>query len=139
MPYVTAAEFETALGVHRYASIADRDADGSIDAAAVDAALAKASSFADSYLSRFLPISAPYPPSLVLAVVDLAVFDLLGDSATDLETSKRDNAVAWLKDIGRGIASLGVADGSSSLEDDDDFLLDAPSSEWTRARSGGVL
>lgn len=139
MPYLTAAEFETALGENRYASIADRNADGTIDSAAVDAALEKASSFADSYLSRFLPIASPYPPSLVLAVIDIAVFDLVGDAATDVEHTKRDNAVSWLKDVARGLASLGVADGSASLEDDDDFLIDAPSAAWTRSRAGGVL
>ena len=140
MSYATASDLEDAIGSNRFISLTDRDDDGVVDTTAVDAALERASSFADSYLSRYLPIGAPYPPSLALAVIALAVFDLAGDHVDDAEKLKRDNAVAWLKDLSRGLASLGAADASASLDDGTiDYAVEGPSSDWTRCKAGGVL
>jgi phage gp36-like protein len=135
--YATAAELEDNIGADRFARLVDRDADDSPDSTAVDAALANASSFADSYIARFLPLAEPYPASLRLAVIDLAVYDLAGEHATDLEREKRNNAARWLEHIAAGRASLGVVTPATSPDTEIPYV--AARCDWTHDKARRVL
>lgn len=110
MPYATETQMREAIGEGEFLAIADRDHDGVHDAAAVASALRKASSVADSYISHLLPLSAPYPEALVDAVIRIAVTRLAGNDVTESQRRDHDDALAWLRDVSRGRASLATPD-----------------------------
>lgn len=124
MPYVTPQDLEVALGP-RYAAVTDRDRSGSADTRAVADALSAASNMADSYIGRFLPLPS-VPPALRMAVVNLAIFELVGAKATETERDRRKHAVEWLQDIAAGRASLFAHDatGPDTTSTQTDILVD---------------
>ncbi|MFW6087002.1 MAG: phage protein Gp36 family protein [Myxococcota bacterium] len=108
MAYATAQEMEGLIGTRAYREAADRDLDGSADSAAVDAALAKASSVADSYITKWLPLPGDPPEALKDAVIRIAHYQLTGETGNE-ETRKRyEDAIQWLRDVAAGKASLGI-------------------------------
>ena len=134
--FATPSDLEHHLGEKRYADLTDRDADGVVDEAGVLASLDSASSKARSYLRRWLPL-ASVPTSLRGAVCDLATYDLAGDKATDEERRKMEDALAWLRDLSKGVASLeeipaeSVGSGGPRIEADPAL--------FTRRQTRGLL
>lgn len=124
MPYATPDDVKSSMGTARYMRLVDLDRDGVEDpeeVAGLTAALDSASTTADSYIRRYLPLTAPYPTSLRKAVVDLAVFDF--DPRPTEKTKKAySDSVQWLRDIGKGTAELDVI----TVAAEDPFLIDAP-------------
>ncbi|MCA9530481.1 MAG: DUF1320 family protein [Myxococcales bacterium] len=113
MAYATPADIETALGPDRYLIVADRDADGSVDAAAVTAAIAEAEGTVDSYLVRWsaeLQALAQPLPAVKAAVVSIVVWKLLvrQERATEDVKDDYDEAMRWLRDVSSGKADLGL-------------------------------
>jgi phage gp36-like protein len=108
MAYATAAEMEAVLGERTFLEAADRDHDGVADSSAVATALAKASSFADSYITRFLPITGDAPEALKDAVIRIAHYQLTGETGNEETRRRHDDAVAWLRDVAKGHATLGI-------------------------------
>lgn len=107
MSYATLQNLIDLLGEDELLRVADRDGDGEVDEDAVTQALADASSEADSYIARFLPLSE-VPEVLVRHVMWIAVYDLAGNRQTDDQRRRYEDAVRWLKDIAKGTASLGI-------------------------------
>jgi phage gp36-like protein len=83
-----------------------------LDTAAVTLALLQASALADSYIAlrRPVPLST-VPDTVKRAVEDLAFLELHGEGMTpsDKVVERARASLAWLKDIGAGKASLGLA------------------------------
>lgn len=107
MVYATAKEMEDLLGERMFLEAADRDHDGSADLVAVESALRKASSLADSYLARWLPVEEP-PEALKDAVIRIAHYQLTGETGNEETRRRYDDAIQWLRDIASGKASLGI-------------------------------
>ena len=78
---------------------------------AVDRAIAAAESLADSYLrARYtVPVADP-PDQLVEAVSHIAMWSLYRGPAPDHVKTRRDDAVAWLVNVGTGKAILPAVD-----------------------------
>ncbi len=133
MAYATAAELSDHLGVDRYTDLADRDQDGSVDSAAVAQALTSASSIADSYVTRYLPI-ATAPRMLVDAVLEIAVYKLAGNRATTDERQRYEDAIAWLKDVAAKRASLPLPEGDLPRPGGD-VIVDAPPAQFRHAQT----
>lgn len=79
----------------------------------VDIHLAAASRIADSYIpSRYSPPLEQWPQSLTIAVCRIAALQYLGTQGFDVEgpdvivKELHDSAIAWLKDVATGKASL---------------------------------
>ena len=108
--YATLDDMTAAFGTDELLAIADRENAGEVDAALVEAALARASSEADSYLARryAVPVADPAPPVLVAAVCDIARYRLTGGPAseTDPILERYRQAVQWLTRIADGKADL---------------------------------
>lgn len=136
MVYATAAQLETHLGESAYLVIADRDGDGLADADAVASSLEQASSVADSYLARYLPIPEA-PKALVRAVLDIAVHELAGDRETDIQRKRYEDAIAWLRDVSKGAATIGLPIDAPTGAGP--VLTAAPTRELTRESLRGVL
>jgi phage gp36-like protein len=111
MAYATEADILTLYGPDLLARVADRDRDGTPDAAAVAGALDRASAEIDSHIgARYeLPLAAT-PPVLVQLCVDIAVYRLAQSGAirTEEDRTRYEDAVAHLGRIARGHATLAL-------------------------------
>jgi phage gp36-like protein len=135
--FASPIDLQNHLGETRYADLTDRDADGMVDETGVEQALEDASSKAASYCARWLPISV-VPPSLRGAVCDLATYDLAGDKATDEERRKAELALAWLRDVAKGLATLGL-DPQPSKPSVTGPRIEADPALFTRRQTRGLL
>lgn len=141
MPYATQANLETAASEAVLVLVADHDDDGTPDVDVIAAALAKASSFMDSYLSAYLPITT-VPDVLIECNCAIALYYLRVDKDLATEDSKLafKQWWDWLKDIAKGVATLDVGGG---VEEDDidagDPEMVAEARVFTRATAGRIL
>lgn len=136
MPYATRKEFEDHLGPDRFVDLADRSRSGSPDDGAVAAALANASSLADSYLTRYLPIDpTAIPATLRGYVLDIATYQLAGNRRTDDERLRYEDALRWLRDIAASKANLGLPTGPVEAPAGG-MLVDAPEALFRRSKIG---
>lgn len=108
--YATLDDLTATFGEDELLAIADRDNTGAVDAGLVEAALVRAASEADSYLSRRypVPVGPTVPPALVAAVCDIARYRLTGGPAseTDPILERYRQAVKWLERVAEGKADL---------------------------------
>lgn len=109
MAYATVADLVAAFGEVEIIQLTDRAGLGTVDDAVAQEALDRASSEADSYLEARYPVPlGSAPKALVATVCDIARYRLSGGDSpeTDPIASRYKLAVAWLRDISRGLASL---------------------------------
>lgn len=112
--YATATELRDYLGEDDYLRVADRDGTGDADTEAVTSALDEASSLADSYIARWLPI-ASVPPALRRHVMAIATYSLAGNIQTDDQRRRYEDAIQWLRDVASGKASLGIPPSETTV------------------------
>jgi len=99
-------------------ALADRDNDSVIDTAIVGQALNDAQSLAESYVRQRYPAGFSIVPDLLKSLVcDLARFRLDADNPRDNVTRRNDAAIAILRDIASGKASL-LTDADGAGGDD---------------------
>lgn len=80
-----------------------------IDDAVVANALGDASSAIDGYLAaRYTLPLASVPPRLVKVAADMARYFLHGEAASDSVRAAYDDAIAWLRDVSKGVVQLGL-------------------------------
>jgi phage gp36-like protein len=111
MIYATPADLESYLGTEAYERLCDRDDSGAVDVADVEENLANASSLADSYIAKWIPeliAAAATPHALKQHVMNLAVYLIAGDNATEDMRKRYEDALKWLLQVSRGDASLGI-------------------------------
>ncbi|KQZ87202.1 hypothetical protein ASD64_07100 [Mesorhizobium sp. Root157] len=110
--YATIEDMERARGVDLVRKLSDKNKTGQRDDAALDAALARASSLADAYIDKkyAVPLASP-PDYLVEAVIDIAVYRLAADVmiGTDEFRKRYEDALKLFKDIGKGEITLAGA------------------------------
>jgi phage gp36-like protein len=106
--YASAVQLEGVVGDVAFLVLVDRDKDGIADVGVADGALARASSFADSYIHRWLPMPDPAPEALTDAVIWIAYYYLGGRSFTEYQLKHYEQSVKWLVDVSKGLASLGI-------------------------------
>lgn len=95
--------------VEELKATAGRGEDGEIDAAVVTKAIVDATSTVDSYIgARYALPLATVPDQIKSAAEDLARYQLYTVECPTLVKERRDQAIAWLKDISAGKATLGV-------------------------------
>ncbi len=110
MAYATAQEMADRVGADALASVADRDWDAVNESEAVIAALDDASADIDSYLAMRYPLPLSETPAAVKRVcIDIAMYHLAGDKTTEQIEARYKHAIAWLRDVSRGVAGLGAA------------------------------
>ena len=110
MPYATQQDLEDRFGSDELKRVADRNADGVIDAAVVAKAIADADALIDSYLREVyaLPL-ASVPGRLVRLATDLALFFCYPSNPPEDVQRRRDDAEAYLLKIAKGLVSLDIA------------------------------
>lgn len=148
MPYATADDIVDLYGAAQLAVIADRDGDGLPDQPAVDRALDEASVEIDLHIGARYPLPLPTtPPALRRIAVDIAVYRLAQGGAiltTEFRT-RYDDAVATLKRIAEGRASLGLpadpggaGDGGTSSGGPQPVVSGGPERLFTRPKMRGL-
>lgn len=138
--YATQADMVGRYGEDAVLLIADRDRDGVIDPAVVERALTDATGEINSYLrAKYRLPLASVPEDLRRVACDIAHYRL-SDDATLLTEEKRqryDDALAWLKDLARGVARLDLPAPPSSASGG--AVLIGSERRFTREKLGGVL
>jgi len=111
MPYATKDNLIARYGTDEVTGISNRDLSGLIDDAVIAVALGDASVEMDAYLSigHTLPLTAPYPALLVRLCCELARYALYKDKASEAVRTAREDAIALLRRIANGEASLQLA------------------------------
>jgi phage gp36-like protein len=110
MAYATAQELVDRVGIDALSAVSDRDWDAAIEDESVTAAIDDASAEIDSYLAARYPLPLADPPAAVKrACIDMAMYHLSGNRTTEEVEKRYKNAVAWLRDVAKGLATLGSA------------------------------
>lgn len=135
MAYVTQQELVDRFGEQVLIHLTDRDNTGAIDAVVVARAIADAASLADSYLAKVvkLPLGI-IPAALGKISADLAFYYLHGESAEKDTKVTRDyaNAIAWLRDVSKGIVQLDVGGEAPAPAGGGSVKAVAPNRVFTR-------
>ena len=146
MPYATAQDIVDLYGADFLLLIARRgdenDLSGPLTSAAIDDALAQASSQADSYIGARYPVPVrPVPMVLQRAVIDMACHQLAAtaDVMTEQIRQRYEDALAWLKDVAAGRAALGTDEAGAAAGDaaaggnpDEALIASRPPVDWRR-------
>ena len=114
MIYVTQQQLTDRVGAADLVALADRNNNGVVDAEVLNAAIADASATIDSYLQqvRALPLSQAVIDASPLPRIcgDMALFYLYDSGAPEYVEKAYEKAIAWLRDVAAGRASLGAQD-----------------------------
>ena len=111
MPYATQANLVDRFGETELVQLTDRATPpaGTIDATVVTRALTDADNKINSYLAaRYTLPFASVPEILLQLACDIARYYLYEDRVTEIVQKRYDNAIAQLRDISAGKASLGL-------------------------------
>lgn len=115
MPYCTQQDLQSRFGDAELLRIADRDRDGEIDADVVSVALDDASNEIDAYVgSRYSVPMSPVPDLLKRLCADIARYRLYDERPLEEVENRYKQAVATLRDIANGRASLKDSSAPSS-------------------------
>lgn len=118
------------------------DDDGEIDSAKVAKAIADAAATIDSYIgARYALPLATVPDQVKSAAEDLARYQLYTVECPALVKERRDQAIAWLKDISGGKATLGVPTPApaDAAESGNEILFEAGDRRTSRAELRKLL
>jgi phage gp36-like protein len=109
MAYATQTDITDLYGIDTLDRLADRDGDGTADAAKVSRALDDASALIDGYIAMrvTLPLS-PIPAVLRNLCVDIAMYRLATDAGLLSEDARQryEDAVRFLRDVSAGKAAI---------------------------------
>ena len=107
--YCTLDDLVARFGESELLGNADRDGDGIADAEVVTAAIGAASSIIDSYIGARYALPLVTVPATIKSICeDIARHALTAVEPMKIVVDNRDDAIARLKDISRGIAILDV-------------------------------
>lgn len=108
MSYITLQGLIDRYGETELVQLTDALGDGQIDSVKVDRAIADADAEIDAYLSSRMTLPlASVPPVLERIAGVMVRYYLYNDAPTDLVQKQYDAAIAFLRAVARGDASLG--------------------------------
>lgn len=137
MTYATQADLETRFKNQELIELTDEANLGVIDAAAVAVALADADAEINSYLAgRYsLPLTQT-SPELVRLACDITRYKLYDARATELVKARYDDAIAKLRDVAKGVASLGIDQASQPVQVSGGASISSGGRDFGRAERG---
>lgn len=143
MSYATVADMVERFGEQKLAQLTDRvnKPASTIDNSVVEAALRDAVALANGYLSKLyrLPLS-DVPPVLTRMTADIAFYYLNGTrvAADAPETRNHLAAIAWLKDVAKGLVSLEAEGIAAPQLGDGSVQVNAPRRQFSRDSLRGL-
>ena len=109
MAYIDKAVMIRFFAESELIQLTDRAGAGTIDDAVLNQAMTTAESEVDSYVGAgyILPLST-VPDVLKAMTGDIARYRLYDNRATEEVQKRYDRAISWLRDISKGVVSLGI-------------------------------
>lgn len=110
MAYVTLDQLQKSFGQAELIQLTDRTKTGAVDMDVLNRAIDGVTADIDAYLvNRYtLPLN-PVPPNLVRIAADLVRYQLYDIKVPELVKQRHDDAIAFLKSVSNGTASLGAS------------------------------
>jgi phage gp36-like protein len=115
MSYITQADIAKRIGPDKLVQLTDNAGSGDVDHDRVAEAVAYAEGTVESYARTRYQLPLPVTQQIKSRCLDLAIFDLYKDRATDadgvykIRKDQHDAAIAWLRSLQKGEAALDVA------------------------------
>lgn len=132
MTYATQADLETRFKNQELIELTDEAGTGEIDAAAVAVALGDADAEINGYLAgRYTLPLTQISPELVRLACDITRYKLYDAQASELVKARYDDAIAKLRDVARGVASLGIDQASQPVASAGSVKVSAPDRVFT--------
>ena len=115
MAYITEADVLKRVGENKLVQLTDNDGSGEVNHDRVAEAIAYAEGTVESYARTRYSLPLPATQQIKSRCLDLAIFDLYKDRATEtdgiykIRKDQHDAAIGWLKSLQKGEAALDVA------------------------------
>ena len=119
MAYCIQADLLEQISEDELIQLTDDAGAGTVDTSVVDRAISDADAEIDSYCAtRYNVPFSPVPVMVRKTSVDIAIYNLFARrrGAPEDRQERYDNAIRWLKDVSRGLVSLGA---NAPVTDDD--------------------
>lgn len=110
MAYITKAQMILEFGEPELIQLTNRTGTGTvIDDDVLDQAMLNAEGEVDSYIGTRYELPLPSVPTILTAFTcDIARYRLYDDQSTDEVLRRYERAIAWLRDIAKGVVGLGI-------------------------------
>jgi phage gp36-like protein len=133
MSYATLQNLQDKFGPDEILQLADRDADGMIDAGVVEKALADADALVDAYVGKRhdLPLEET-PPRVADVAAEIAYFKLFRGDPPEYARKLYEDAMRFLRDVASGAAVIEIAGGIEPARDGQVVLADGPARTFDR-------
>ena len=115
MAYISQSDVAKRIGPDKLVQLTDNAGTGIVDSDRVAEAIAYAEGTVESYARTRYVLPLPVTQEVKSRCLDLAIFDLYKDRATDADgvykvrKDQHDAAIAWLRSLQKGEAALDVA------------------------------
>lgn len=141
MSYATLQTLTDQVGIDEVTRSSDRDGSGTIDPGVVERALEDASSEIDSYVGSVYKLPLNPVPGIVITycgIIALYRMSLETGSYTEEKRKRYDDAIRWLRDVAKGVASLdGEVEAVPKSSGGIRYFTEAR--EFSRTKLGGIL
>jgi len=139
--YATLQTLTDQVGIDEVTRSSDRDGSGAIDPGVVERALEDASSEIDSYVGSVYKLPLNPVPGIVVTycgIIALYRMSLETGSYTEEKRKRYEDAIRWLRDVAKGVASL---DGEVEAvpKSSGGIRYFSESREFSRTKLGGIL
>lgn len=110
MAYIDKSTMVLLFGSPELIQLTDRDgSNGAIVDAVLNQAMTNAESEADSYLGAAYALPLPSVPDVLKSMVgDIARYRLWDKEASEEVLRRYERAIAWFRDVSKGVVSLGI-------------------------------
>lgn len=133
MGYCTLQDLRDRYGDDELIQLTDRDNVGTIDVAVIDRAIADAEGEIDSYLGgRFDAPLDPVTKSMTRVACDITRYYLYDDNATETVTKRYNDAIKFIRLIGKGEISLGVDAAGEAQESENLAVMESGGNVFNR-------
>lgn len=142
MSYALESDLEEYFGEQQLLIASDRDGDGVADTGVIEAGLASADEEIDSYLAVRYDLPLAFTPKVLKRVCcDLAMYHMsVGHhSMTEDKETRYNNGVKWLRDLSKGVVSLGVQEEQVEVQDEAEVSSSSETRIFTRTTMSGLL
>lgn len=116
--YIDKAKMILFFGERELTQLTDREAaEGIIVDTVLDRAMTTAESEVNSYIGSNYTLPLPTVPEVLSAMTgDIARYRLYDEKPTEEVQKRYDRAVSWLRDVSKGVVSLGIASTDAQPE-----------------------
>ncbi|MEW4983072.1 MAG: phage protein Gp36 family protein [Cycloclasticus sp.] len=133
MSYCTLQDLRDRYGDDELIQLTDRTNIGTINESVVNRAVADADGEIDGYLGgRFNVPADPITKSLVRVACDISRYYLYDDGATEAVVRRYNDAVKFVKSIGKGEISIGVDAAGEAQESESLAIMQSGGSVFNR-------